>query len=141
MKYICLGYTEPGKWESMSEAERNSMMEECFAYDDVLRKNGHFAGGEALQAPGSAVNPAVAEWKGGGHRRPLRRNQGADRRHSDSRSQGFEPCDPIDVEAPGRASGWAIRDSPGRRGDQRTDHRKRPGRSTVSTLGKMRRQH
>ena len=24
-------------------------MEECFAYDDVLRKNGHFIGGEALQ--------------------------------------------------------------------------------------------
>jgi hypothetical protein len=24
-------------------------MEECFAYDDVLRKNGHFRGGEALQ--------------------------------------------------------------------------------------------
>ena len=24
-------------------------MEECFAYDDILRKNGHFIGGEALQ--------------------------------------------------------------------------------------------
>ena len=27
------------------------LLEECFTYDDVLRKNGHFIGGEALQAP------------------------------------------------------------------------------------------
>ena len=49
MKYICLGYMEENKWDTMSESERNAMIDECFAYDDVLRKNGHFAGGEALQ--------------------------------------------------------------------------------------------
>jgi hypothetical protein len=37
-------------------------MDECFAYDDVLRKNGHFAGGEALQ---SARNAATLRWKSG----------------------------------------------------------------------------
>lgn len=26
-------------------------VDECFTYDDVLRKNGHFVGGEALQGP------------------------------------------------------------------------------------------
>jgi hypothetical protein len=31
------------------------MMEECFAYDDVLRRGGHFAGGMALQHPSTAV--------------------------------------------------------------------------------------
>jgi hypothetical protein len=30
-------------------------MDECFDYDDVLRKNGHFAGGEALQSPRNAT--------------------------------------------------------------------------------------
>ena len=55
MKYICLGYIEPGKFENMSENERNSFVDECFTYDDVLRKNGHFAGGEALQPASSAV--------------------------------------------------------------------------------------
>jgi len=40
MKCICLGYIEPNKFETMSEAERNTMVDECFAYDDVLRKNG-----------------------------------------------------------------------------------------------------
>lgn len=54
MKFVCLGYIEDGKWEAMSQAERDSMIEECFAYDDVLRKNGHFAGGEALQGPRNA---------------------------------------------------------------------------------------
>src|SRR5512143_1816482 len=62
MKYICLGYIEENKWERMPEKERNAMMDECFAYDGVLRKNGHFAGGEALQSPRSA---ATLRWKNG----------------------------------------------------------------------------
>ena len=55
MKYICLGYIEPGKFENMPERERNAMVDECFTYDDVLRRNGHFAGGEALQPASNAV--------------------------------------------------------------------------------------
>ena len=55
MKYICLGYMEANKFETMSESERNAFVDGCFAYDDVLRKNGHFAGGEALQGARNAV--------------------------------------------------------------------------------------
>jgi hypothetical protein len=55
MKYICLGYMDEKKWETMSESERNTLMDECFAYDDVLRKNGHFVGGEALQSARNAT--------------------------------------------------------------------------------------
>ena len=55
MKYICLGYMEANKFETMSESERNAFVDGCFAYDDVLRKNGHFIGGEALQGARSAV--------------------------------------------------------------------------------------
>ena len=55
MKYVCLGYIEAGKFENMSESERNAMVDSCFTYDDVLRRNGHFAGGEALQPASSAV--------------------------------------------------------------------------------------
>jgi hypothetical protein len=50
------------KWETMSESEQNAMMDECFAYDDVLRKKSHFVGGEALQ---SARNAATLRWKNG----------------------------------------------------------------------------
>ncbi len=55
MKYVCLGYMDPKKWEALSETEINVFVDECFAYDDVLRDNGHFAGGDALQGPESAV--------------------------------------------------------------------------------------
>ena len=50
MKFICLGYYDDKQWETMSEGERNALMDQCFTYDGVLRKNGHFAGGEALQS-------------------------------------------------------------------------------------------
>ncbi|HEY5812185.1 MAG TPA: YciI family protein [Terrimicrobiaceae bacterium] len=62
MKYICLGYYDENKWESLDESERNSLMDECFAYDDLLRKNGHFASGEALQ---SARNAMTLRWENG----------------------------------------------------------------------------
>ncbi len=62
MKYICLGYIEPNKFESMSESERNAMLDECFSYDDLLRENRHFAGGEALQPPATAT---TLRWKNG----------------------------------------------------------------------------
>ncbi len=55
MKYICLGYAEEKKWETLSESKLNALMEECFAYDDVLRKNGNWIGGEALQSSKNAV--------------------------------------------------------------------------------------
>jgi hypothetical protein len=49
MKFVCLGYMDETKWDGMSEAERTALMEDCFAYDDELRRGGHFLGGEALQ--------------------------------------------------------------------------------------------
>jgi len=56
MKYSCLGYIDEKKWDAMSESEPNAFVDECFAYDDVLRKNGHFVGGEALDSPRNATN-------------------------------------------------------------------------------------
>jgi hypothetical protein len=55
MKFVCLGYMEAGKFEGMSEREREAFVDGCFAYDDVLRNDGHFAGGEALQPARTAV--------------------------------------------------------------------------------------
>jgi hypothetical protein len=62
MKFICLGYIDPKQWEALSDNERNAMMDECFSYDDVLRANRHFAGGEALDSPERA---ATLRWKNG----------------------------------------------------------------------------
>ncbi len=62
MKYICLGYMNEEVWETLSESERNTFMDECFSYDDELRKNGHLAGGEGLQ---EARNAATLRWRSG----------------------------------------------------------------------------
>jgi hypothetical protein len=62
MKFICLGYIQPGKFETMSESERNAMVDECLTYDDELKKNGHFAGGEGLQPP---IAARTISWKNG----------------------------------------------------------------------------
>jgi hypothetical protein len=62
MKYICLGYLEPGKFENMSESERDTVLDECFSYNDELRKNGHLLSEEALQPANAAV---TLSWKKG----------------------------------------------------------------------------
>ena len=55
MRFICLGFLDETNWNEMSESERNSFMEQCFAYDDELRRGGHFLGGEALQTARNAA--------------------------------------------------------------------------------------
>jgi hypothetical protein len=55
MKYICFGYLDVENWEKKSESEQKAMIDQCFAYDEVLKKNGHWAGGEGLQGPESAT--------------------------------------------------------------------------------------
>jgi hypothetical protein len=62
MKYVCLGYLEPGKFEDMSESERNNVLDECFSYNDELRKNGHLIAEEPLQPADMAV---TLDWKNG----------------------------------------------------------------------------
>jgi hypothetical protein len=62
MKYICFGYYDKGKFDGLSDGERNAMFDACFEYDDHLRANGHYAGGEALQPPETAL---TLYWKNG----------------------------------------------------------------------------
>ena len=62
MKYICLGYYDKGKHEAMPGGEQEAMVDTCFAYDDHLRADGHWAGGEALQP---AETASTLSWKNG----------------------------------------------------------------------------
>ena len=62
MKYICLGYVEPGTFENMSESDRNTMLDECLGYNDELRRNGHLVAEEPLQPANTAV---TVTWTGG----------------------------------------------------------------------------
>jgi hypothetical protein len=62
VRYICLGYYDKGKFDGMTEDERNAMFDRCFEYDDHLRANGHWAVGEALQSEETAL---TLHWKNG----------------------------------------------------------------------------
>ena len=62
MRFLCLGFYNENNWVAMSEGERSSFMETCFAYDDELRRGGHFLGGEALQDAGKG---ATVRFRGG----------------------------------------------------------------------------
>lgn len=55
MKYVCLGFFDEAKFAELSPAEGHRMMQECLAYDDELRRGGHFLGGEALDSARNAV--------------------------------------------------------------------------------------
>jgi hypothetical protein len=54
MKYVCLGYIEPGKFEGMAG--------EIFEYNNHLRANGHLVAEVALQPPETAL---TLYWKNG----------------------------------------------------------------------------
>lgn len=62
MRFVCLGYMDEAKWNAMSEAEQATFIDNCFAYDDELRRGGHFVGGEALQ---SIRNGATVRYRDG----------------------------------------------------------------------------
>jgi hypothetical protein len=55
MKYMCFGFIDETKFAEIPQEDRQLMMEECFAYDDELRRGGHFLGGEALDSASNGV--------------------------------------------------------------------------------------
>lgn len=63
MKFVCMGYIAEEKWSQLSQEEGQQMMEECFQYDDELRRGGHFAGGEALGSARDAVTLRMVNGK------------------------------------------------------------------------------
>jgi hypothetical protein len=55
MKYACFDYMDEKSWELKTEKEQHAFFDECFAYDDHLRRNGHFADGMGLQSQRNSV--------------------------------------------------------------------------------------
>ena len=63
MKFVCLGFMDEAKFAAIPQEVAERMMEECLAYDDVLRKGGHFLGGEALDLARNAVTLRMKDGK------------------------------------------------------------------------------
>ena len=123
MKFLCFGYLDVKNWETKSEDERNAMIDACFAYDDVLKKNGNWAGGEGIQGPDSRENFALPERQTLRDGWALRGNERTPGRSSDYRGQGSESCRSADFK-PSRRENGTVGNSPGSR-HHADDSRKR----------------
>lgn len=55
MRFLCLGYIDESQWDAVSQGEQEALMEECFQYDDHLRRNGHWGDGSAALQSTSAA--------------------------------------------------------------------------------------
>ena len=55
MKYLCLGYHDEKTLMAMSESERKALLEESRAYNEQLRRSGHYLDGKALQGAAAAT--------------------------------------------------------------------------------------
>jgi hypothetical protein len=63
MRYLCLVYNEESAFDGMSAVEQRALTRESLAYDDELRKNGHFLGANALQPVNSETTVRVRNSK------------------------------------------------------------------------------
>ena len=63
MKFVCLGFIDETKFAEVPQEDQQRMIGDCFAYDDELRRGGHFLGGEALDSAGKAVTLRTKEGK------------------------------------------------------------------------------
>jgi len=63
MKYLCLVYLEEKKLDAMSKSELDALIGESLAYDEVLRKSGHYLVSEALQPVETATTVRIRNGK------------------------------------------------------------------------------
>jgi len=55
MKYVCLIYGEEANFDALSKSESDSLISDSLAYDEVLRKSGHYITSDALQSVRNAA--------------------------------------------------------------------------------------
>jgi hypothetical protein len=63
MNFVCLGFIDETKFAALPPQDAQGMMEDCFAYDDELRRGGHFLCGEALDSALKGVTLRVKDAK------------------------------------------------------------------------------
>jgi hypothetical protein len=63
MTYLCLVLFDEKKLDALSKSELDALDKESLAYDDVLKKNGHFIAAQALQASHATTTVRVKDGK------------------------------------------------------------------------------
>jgi hypothetical protein len=115
MKFLCLSYLEEKKLDLMSASERETFIKECFAYDNILRKNGNFVRLEALLTAQNAKTLRYRNGKASVTDGPYAETKEQIRGYSFARCQRSKSRNRIDVEASGDSRG-DFRDPSARRG-------------------------
>jgi hypothetical protein len=55
MKYLCLRYRDQRSWDAMSRDDRDALLAQSAAYDEVLRRSGHLIEAEAVESAGNTT--------------------------------------------------------------------------------------
>ena len=63
MLYLCLVYNEEAKLDALPTRDYDALVAEHLAYDDELRRSGHFVVGEALEHVNTATTVRVRNGK------------------------------------------------------------------------------
>jgi hypothetical protein len=63
MKYLCMVFFDEKKLDALPKKEFEALVQESLAYDDVLRKNGHFIAAQALQPVQAATTVRLRSGK------------------------------------------------------------------------------
>lgn len=61
MKYVCLGFFDEAALARFHMAETQPLIEECCAFDELLRRRGHYLGGEAIDSASNAVTLRIKD--------------------------------------------------------------------------------
>ena len=63
MRYLCLIYLEETKLDALSESEYDALVAESLAYDDEMRRSGHYLASDALQPVEAATTLRIRNRK------------------------------------------------------------------------------
>lgn len=63
MKYLCLVFIDEKELESLSESDSRALDSASLAYDEVLRRGGHFVAAQALQSVQTATTVRMRDGK------------------------------------------------------------------------------
>lgn len=57
MKYLCLAFGDPRKWQAQTRSEIEALMGQCRAYDEDLQQSGHLIFMEGLDWTAMTLRP------------------------------------------------------------------------------------